>query len=90
MPRAAGDLFFVVQAARGSAGILFEVLDEGDNEGALREKSAGRPGDDGGRLLGERKLEIQYGGERGGVELLQSFGDAFGLRAGKASALEFF
>jgi hypothetical protein len=76
-----------VQTARG---ILFEVLDEGDDERALRKKSAGCPCDDRGRLFREGELEVGFRGERGDVELFQSLGDALGLRAGKAALLELF
>ena len=75
--------------ALGQQRRLFEIFDEGDDERALCEECAGDPGDDGCCLLGESELEVRLGREWR-RELRQRFGDAFGLRAGKASVLEFF
>jgi hypothetical protein len=68
---------------------LFQISNEGDDQRALREERAGHPRYDGRCLLCERELEIRFRDEwrRG---FAQGFGDAFGLRAGKASLLEFF
>jgi hypothetical protein len=38
----------------------------------------------------DRRCEVGFGDECGNVEIFQSFGDALGLRARKASLLEFF
>ena len=67
---------------------LFEVLDESDDECALRDENPGRPCDDGGGLFREGQLEVQFGGEGGYVELFQGLGDAFRLRTGEASLFE--
>ena len=58
--------------------------------------SAGHPLDDGYGLISHRELkrlhcilEISLRSEGRGVEFLESFRDAFGLRAGEASGFEF-
>ena len=64
--------------------LLLEVLDEGDDESALREKHSGNP-------LNEPELEIFEVGFRsqgGDVKLFEGFGDTFRLRVGKSSLFE--
>ena len=68
---------------------LLEVLDEGDDECALREQHAGHPGQERDRLPCERKLQIELGGELFRIQFFEGFGDALGLRAGKTALLEF-
>jgi hypothetical protein len=62
---------------------LLEVLDEGDDECALSEEHARHPFDEPELEIFELVLEIIFGGESGGVEFLERFRNALGLRAGE-------
>ena len=68
---------------------LLEVLDEGDDESALREENARHPLDDGYGLIGECEFEIGFCDDACRVEFFQGFGDALGLRTRKASLFKF-
>jgi hypothetical protein len=74
---------------------LLEVLDERDDQGALSDEDTGHPRDQSDSLIAHCDLErldclveIGFGGEGRRIQFFEGFGDAFGLRAGKAALFE--
>jgi hypothetical protein len=74
------------QAADAQTSI--EKLHQGNSQ---RSSSKSMSDEDAGKVFIEAQLkilDIRFGGQRGRVQFFKGFGDAFGLRAGKAALLE--